>query len=421
MKVFKFGGASVKDADGVKNIAKILTNYINEDIVVVISAMGKMTNALENVVNAFYNEKQNLPAKIAIVKEYHQTIINELFPEGNKILADDLHNLYVAMEWELEGDDSIYSYDQQYDQVVSIGELISTRIVSAYLASAGIANHFLDVRDCIKTDDTYREGKIDWALTEKLVTQKVSEILTNGTKLIITQGFIGGTSENYTCTLGREGSDYSASIFAYCLNAQDVTIWKDVPGVMNADPKILQNAVVLPQLSYHDAIELTYYGATVIHPKTLKPLQNKHIPLYVKSFVDIKQPGTVINEERAVSPTPCLIFKPEQLLISISPKDFSFIVEENLSSIFNLFSVNRVKINMMQNSALSLTISVDDNNRQIPELIEELKQNFKVLYNKGATLITIRNYNEEAIKQATAGKQILVEQRSRNTVQLVVK
>jgi aspartate kinase len=322
----------------------------------------------------------------------------------------------VELDWAIEGSPE-HPYDQVYDQIVCMGEIISTKIVAAYLNATALPVQWLDVRDIIKTDNTYREGKVDWEQTTALAMRQIN----GSSRIVLTQGFLGGTSENYTTTLGREGSDYTAAILAFCLNAESVTIWKDVPGVLNADPKWFDETQLIPQLSYQDAIELAYYGATVIHPKTIKPLQNKNIPLYVRSFVHPQEKGTEISNTQTPLPVPCFIFKVDQLLISLSPKDFSFIVEENFSDIFRLFSRHGVKINTMQNSAISFSVCVDNDPRRVPALIGELQQHYRVLYNDRVELITIRYYDQATIDRVTVDKVVLLEVKSRYTVQLVVR
>ncbi len=415
MKVFKFGGASVKDASAVKNVGSILNRFPNEDIIVVISAMGKVTNALERLTDAFFYKKENAADVLNEIKKYHFDIVDQLFSNKQHPIYNELNNTFVELEWAIE-DEPTHSYNHEYDQIVSMGELISTKIVSAYLNDNNIKNQWLDARGIIQTDNTYREGRVDWDLTLKL-----SENLSKQKGIILTQGFIGGTSENFTTTLGREGSDYTAAILAFTTNSESVTIWKDVPGVLNADPKWFDETKKLEQISYQDAIELAYYGATVIHPKTIKPLQNKKIPLYVKSFIKPDEKGTVINEIQSPLPIPCFIFKVNQVLISISPKDFSFIIEENLSDIFNLFAEKQVKVNVMQNSAISFSVSVDSDERKLPDLIKTLQKDYRVLYNENLELITIRYYDQATIDRVTIDKKILLEVKSRNTVQLVVK
>jgi aspartate kinase len=421
MKVFKFGGASVKDAAAVKNVANILRFFPGENIIVVISAMGKTTNALERLTDACFYRKEDPDSVLKEIKKYHFGIIEELFPDRNHPVYNEISNTFVELDWAIEEDPSPdYNYD--YDKIVSIGEILSTKIVSTYLNETGVINKWKDVRDFIQTDNTYREGKVDWTLTQERIDKDLSPLFSkNERTIIITQGFLGGTSENFTTTLGREGSDYTASILAYTTNAESVTIWKDVPGVLNADPKWFDETKKLDQISYQDAIELAYYGATVIHPKTIKPLQNKKIPLMVKSFLHPEEKGTVINDVQSHLPIPCFIFKINQVLLSISPKDFSFIMEENLSEMFKLFAERHVKVNVMQNSAISFSISIDNDERKVPELIKTLQKDYRVLYNEGLELITIRYYDQATIDRVTIGKKILLEVKSRYTVQLVVK
>lgn len=420
MQIFKFGGASAKDADGIRNITKIIKEYgSSQNLLVVVSAMGKTTNALEDLTKAFFNRQENTHDIFEQIKKYHFDVIDELFEGAAKEkVIDDVSNQFVEVDWIIE-DEPHDEFDYVYDQIVSIGELVSTKIVSAYLNANQLQNKWIDARGYIQTDNTYREGKVDWNLSSTLIQNELPAILKN--EIIVTQGFVGGTSENFTTTLGREGSDYSAAIFAFSLNAERMTIWKDVPGVLNADPKWFDNTQKLDQLSYLDAIELAYYGATVIHPKTIKPLQNKQIPLYVRSFIKPEECGTVISNEVPKKIIPSFIFKIKQVLISISPTDFSFIVEENLSDIFELFHATGVKINTMHNSAISFSVSVDYDDRKTPVLISKLKETFKVRYNDNLELITIRHYNQETIDRVLVDKEILLEVRSRHTIQMVVK
>lgn len=419
MQVFKFGGASVKDADGVKNVAEVLKQFPSQKISVVVSAMGKTTNALERLAKAYFYKVENAEKVLEEIKSYHFDICNHLFPSTSHPIYNELENTFVELYWAIE-DEPTQGFDFEYDQIVSMGEIISTKIVSAYLNEIGLKNKWIDVRGIIQTDNSYREGKVDFELTESLVNRDLQPIF-NTFDIIVTQGFIGGTSENFTTTLGREGSDYTASILAYCLNANNVTIWKDVPGVLNADPKWFSHTKKIDELSYHDAIELTYYGATVIHPKTIKPLQNKNIPLYVKSFLKPKDEGTVIRDGEKRLNIPSYIFKIDQVLISIQPKDFSFIAEDNLSDIFEVFSKHGVKINLMQLSAISFSVCCDDHAEKIKTLVSELQQQFKVLYNSGLELMTVRYYTQETLDILTTNKIILLEQRSRFTVQMVMK
>jgi aspartate kinase len=420
MKVFKFGGASVKDAAAVKNVADILKLFPDEKIICVISAMGKTTNALEKVVDAYMKDDKASHDLLNGVKEFHLDIMSDLFATADHPVYRDVNNFFVEVDWVLEEEKR--EYDFIYDQVVSIGELVSTRIVSAYLNEQKVNNSWFDVRDAIQTDNTYRDAKVDWELSSQLVKSKMIALMTGSSPLIITQGFIGSTSENYTTTLGREGSDYTASILAYIADAEGVYIWKDVPGVLNADPKYFADAQKLEQISYLDAIELAYFGASVIHPKTIKPLENKRIPLYVKSFIKPASKGTLIAGDVETKPLiPSYIFKSNQVLISISAKDFSFIAEESLKEIFSAFADCHVKMNLMQNSAISFSVCSDDDEQKLPRLIEELKKTFRVLYNTGLMLYTIRHYYPSTIDALTEGKEVLLEQRSRHTAQLVLR
>jgi aspartate kinase len=419
MQVFKFGGASVKDADGVKNVAEVLKQFPNEKLCVVISAMGKTTNALEQLTKAFFYKTESAEAILDEIKSAHYTICKKLFTNPSHPIYTDLENTFVELHWAIE-DEPTHGYDFEYDQIVSIGEVVSTKIVSAYLNDMDITNKWMDARGLIQTDNTYREGKVDFELTEALVKTQIEPQLINH-RIVLTQGFIGGTSENFTTTLGREGSDYTASVLAYCLNAENVTIWKDVPGVLNADPKWFTKTKKIDELTYQDAIELTYYGATVIHPKTIKPLQNKQIPLFVKSFLNPKESGTVIKDGDNRLNIPSYIFKVNQVLISIQPKDFSFIAEDNLSDIFELFSKHGVKINLMQLSAISFSVCCDDDSDKIKLVVAALQQTFKVLYNSNLELMTERYYTPETIDLLTKNKLILLEQKSRFTVQMVMK
>lgn len=419
MQVFKFGGASVKDAEGVKNVVEVLKQFPDQKISVIVSAMGKTTNALERLAKAFFYKTENAESILEEIKKYHLDICHQLFSNNAHPVYTELENTFVELYWAIE-DEPTHGFDFEYDQIVSMGEIISTKIISAYLNDIGLKNKWIDARGLIQTDNSYREGKVDFELTQALVERDLQPVF-NSVNIIVTQGFIGGTSENFATTLGREGSDYTASILAYCLNAKNVTIWKDVPGVLNADPKWFSNTKKIDELSYHDAIELTYYGATVIHPKTIKPLQNKNIPLFVKSFLKPKEEGTVIKDGEKRLNIPSYIFKVDQVLISIQPKDFSFIAEDNLSDIFDVFAKHGVKINLMQLSAISFSVCCDNDEFKIQELVKELQTQFKVLYNSGLELMTVRYYTQETIDTLTAKKIILLEQRSRFTVQMVMK
>lgn len=417
IKVFKFGGASVKDAEGVRNVHKILRMYENTPLLVVISAMGKMTNALEELTTAFYMKKES-GQSLQKIRDYHLGIMHELFPDKNHRIYTDIENTFVEIEWVLE-EAPHEDFNFVYDQVVSVGELLSTRIVSAYLSDQGLHNKWTDARSYIQTDNTYREGKVNWELSYDLILGLKPQLEEH---IILTQGFIGGTSENYTTTLGREGSDYSAAIFAYCLDAESVTIWKDVPGVLTADPKLFPDAIKFDELTYLETIEMTYYGASVIHPKTIKPLQNKSIPLNVRSFYEPGEKGTVIGLTNHIPYNkPNIIVKKPQLLVSVSTKDYSFIAEENLSLIFHAFARHNIRVNMMQNSALSFSVCIDHDELKQRNLLKELEKDYRVLYNEGVELVTIRHYNEKVMDEVCKLRQILMEQRSRSTIQVVLK
>ena len=420
-KIFKFGGASVKDAAAVKNVGEVIQQY-NDNLVVVISAMGKTTNGLEKVVEYYLAKDGEVEKHLQAVKDFHFNIINDLFDNKKHPIFTEIHNTFVEIEWEIE-EEPVREYDYVYDQIVSIGEVLSTKIVSAYLNEVGIKNKWQDVRDIIQTDNTHRNAKVDWELTTDLAQKIINPLLNQKEQaIIITQGFMGSSSELFTTTLGREGSDFSAGILAYCLDAESVTIWKDVPGMLNADPKWFEKTIKLDNISYHEAVELAYYGASVIHPKTIKPLHNKKIPLLVKSFISPKDEGTVINENTSEdSKIPSFIFKMNQVLISISAKDYSFVMEDSLSHIFGLFSQFGVTTNLMQNSAISFSVCVDFDPQKTTQLIEKLKEDYKVLYNDNLELVTIRHYDEATLERVTIGKDIIVEQKSRNTARLVMK
>ncbi|MEB0261413.1 MULTISPECIES: aspartate kinase [unclassified Mucilaginibacter] len=418
MLVFKFGGASVKDAQGVINLGNVVGSYAGNQILVVVSAMGKTTNALERLTNAYFNGTDDMHEIFEEIKEYHYHIVHELFGENHPVF-DDIANTFVEIDWAIE-DDPHDDYDFIYDQIVSIGELVSTRIVNAWFNHTGITSKWLDVRGYIHTDNTYREGVVDWDKTRAAIQKDIPAMLNNG--VVVTQGFLGGTSENFTTTLGREGSDYTASIIAACLDAESVTTWKDVPGILNADPKYFANTIKFDELSYQEAIEMTYYGASVIHPKTIKPLQNARIPLLVKPFTDPNAPGTVIKEG-AVNKfeKPVIIVKQNQVLLSLSANDYSFISESHLSEIFGLFAQHHVKVNMMQTSALSFTACIDYAADKFEKLLQTLKESFKVKYNNELTLLTLRHYTNSAVDEVTLGKTVLMKQTSRNTAQVVLK
>ncbi len=418
MLVFKFGGASVKDADGIINLARVVKKFERNELLIVVSAMGKTTNALERLTKSYINREDNVQVIFEEIKNYHYTILGQLFEHSDPIF-DEVANTFVEIDWIIE-DDPHDDYDFTYDQVVSIGEMVSTRIVNAYLNKAGIKSSWLDVRGYIHTDNNYREGNVLWDKTRAAISRDIPVLLQKS--IVVTQGFLGGTSENFTTTLGREGSDYTASIFAACLGAESVTTWKDVPGILNADPKFFQDTVKFDELSYAEAIEMTFYGASVIHPKTIKPLQNAKIPLLVKSFNDPDAPGTIIKDGAVNQfPKPVIILKQNQVLLSISAKDYSFISENHLSAIFGLFAQKQVKVNMMQTSALSFTVCLDFDEERFKNLLLGLNESFKVKYNDHLSLITLRHYTAASQNELTTGKTILLEQVSRNTVQLVTR
>jgi aspartate kinase len=414
MLVFKFGGASVRDVEGVVNLKRIVQLYENQTILVVVSAMGKMTNALEEVVRLFYKKEEYTP-NLKEIEDYHQALINGLFIDKAEIMASLEEHVQRIIDYLKSVDGQ--NYDEIYDQVISNGELISTLIISTYLSQEGISNRWLDARKYLKTDTTFREAKVNWDATQSSI-----DLLEQNVNLFVTQGFIGGTSDNKTTTLGREGSDYTASIFAHCLKAESVTIWKDVPGVLSADPRLFSEYQKFDQLSYTEAVEMTYYGATVIHPKTIKPLQNSNIPLYVKPFLHPEEAGTVINSGEFLQKNiSAIIVKKNQLLISISTKDFSFISELNISHIYEVFAKLNLKCNVSQNSALSFTVCLDFDDMKFGELIKTLETSFKVRYNENVTLYTIRHYDSHVLQKILDGKTVILEQLSRSTVQIVVK
>ncbi len=418
MQVFKFGGASIKDAAGVANLGQIVSTYKNDKLLIVVSAMDKITNLLEQLTHSYFRLQLDTFSLLEQVKKHHLDVLQTLFPNENHPVYNEVANRFVEIEWILE-DEPMDPYDYLYDQIVSVGELVSSTIVSHYLNDIGLKNKWLDARGYIFTDNTYREGRVEWKTTEERIAGEIPALLEN--QLVVTQGFIASTSENFTTTLGRDGSDYSAAIFAACLGASAVTIWKDVPGVLNADPKWFDQTELIAELSYLDAIELTYYGATVIHPKTIKPLQNKNITLNVKSFIDIENGGTRIRSTKEALPVPSFIFKVNQVLISVMPKDFSFIVEDNLSDIFNRFHQHKIKVNMMHNSAVSFSVSVDENEDNIAALLEDLKGRYDVQHQNNLELITIRHYNQQTIDRVLVEKEIIMELKDSYTCQLLVK
>lgn len=417
MNVYKFGGASVKNAEGVNNLLQILNSQKN-NLIIVVSAMGKMTDALEVVCNNYFHKTGNLEQPLNHIKDFHTDIARKLFGETENEVFGRIGKLFDNLEDILSSEPSL-CYDYEYDRIVCFGELLSTTIVSAYLEKQGRKAKFIDIRKCLKTDQNYRNANVDIELSEKLCRKTFTF---QDTFMYVTQGFIAGTTTNQTTTLGREGSDYTAAILANLLNAENVTIWKDVPGIMSADPKIYKDTEIIPKLSYREAIELSNFGAKVIHPKTIKPLQNKKIPLYVKSFLQPDKPGSVIRElDEKLKLPPIYIDKDNQLLLTLTPRDFSFIAEEKLSSIFAALAKYRLKLNLMQNSAISFSFCIDNNDAIFEDFIQKLQDEYEVLYNKDVRLLTIRHYTEEIIGQLVGEQETLVEQRSRLTARFVVR
>lgn len=424
MKVFKFGGASVKNAQAVRNVAEILKVHLQEPLVVVLSAMDKMTNAFEKLAaHSYYREYDAMQQQFQKISDFHFNILHELFPEKEHPAHDRVSQLLNEAENICRLENKV-SFDFFYDQIVPLGELLSTSIVSSFLHESGLHHALLDARNLIKTNSTWRDAGVLWPDTKQKTTAMTDPVLgsqDSKAKFILTQGFVGADVDGNTTTLGREGSDFTAAIFAFVLDADEVVIWKDVPGLLNADPKIYSHTVKIDRLSYSDAIELAYYGAKIIHPKTIKPLQNKKIPLVIRSFAEPDMPGSIISD----SPTkyelvPSYIFKFDQILISITPRDFSFINEENLFAIFGIFSTFRIRINLMQNSAISFSVCIDGGRLEFPLLIEALQEKFLVKYNQHLELVTIRNYNQECIDRVVNKRTVLLEQRSRSTVQILV-
>ena len=419
MQVFKFGGASVNSVEAIKNMAHIVADHIEEPLVVVVSAMGKTTNLLEKIIPGIPKSEEERRELIEQSRKYHFDIATQLLPNDDPTLQR-LNNLFDQLDKTSSQIPTTYNFD--YDRVVSFGEIISTTLISGYLNSIGINNKWIDVRQIIRTDENYREGIVDFETTRRQAQEIInSEFKIQNSKLIITQGFIAGTAAGTTTTLGREGSDYSASILSYCLDADSMTIWKDVPGFLNADPKFFANTVKINKIPFNEAIELAYYGASVIHPKTVKPIQNKGIRLNIKSFIDPSAEGSVIGPFESIEPlTPLYIFKNNQLLISIQPKDFSFIAEDNLQTIFAVLAKLNVRVNIMQNSALSFSFCIDYNEVLLNEIRERLESQFRLVYNTGLQLITIRYYNQKIIDEIVDGRNIKLQQRSRTTTQLLV-
>ena len=415
MRIYKFGGASVKDASGVKNLVKILNELGNDKTLIVVSAMGKMTNSLEFVVKNYFENQTELEYSLNEIFVFHNNILNELFPENNHPIYSEIKEIFENLKVFLKRNKSP-NYSFVYDQVVSFGEIVSTKIINSYLNYVNIKSNWLDSRLLIKTDSKYRDANLNWQVTQNNISNRVNNSLLN-----ITQGFIASDDNNFSTTLGREGSDYSAAIFAYCLNAESVTIWKDVPGVLNADPRVFKKPQLLNKISYTEAIELAFYGASVIHPKTLQPLQKKEIPLYVKSFLDPSSQGTAISRGIKIDPEiPCFIVQRNLSLLKLSSLDFSFIVEDNISDIFQILHENKMKVDLIQNSAISFSVCVYDKYYRLKELLSILKATYKVECTENVSLFTIRHFNENSSKEILKNNKLLLEQRTKETLQLVV-
>jgi len=417
MQVFKFGGASVKNADAVKNIASILESY-HEPTVVVVSAMGKTTNAFERLIEAYVlSDIDRITEEFNGLKDYHTGIVEALFPDREHGMYQELLRIFTELGERLAIEPSM-NYDYDYDQIIGYGELLSTKIIASYLSYSGLETRWMDIRKYLKTDSIFREGKVDWELSGKLVSE---HFVFDKERFLVTQGFLASNQNNQTVSLGREGSDYTAAILAHILKADVVTIWKDVPGVLNADPKYFDDTILLEKLSYLDAIELAYYGTSVIHPKTIKPLQNKNINLYVKSFLQPDAPGTIIGNFAYEKLEPSFIFKMDQVLIRIAPHDFSFIAEDNLEKIYGILWENGLKINLQQTSAVSFQVVVNNVKRKVRAVVDALEEHFKVSYETGLELVTIRYFDEATIERVMINKTLLLEQRGVQNIQLLVR
>ncbi|MEP6846170.1 MAG: aspartate kinase [Panacibacter sp.] len=420
MKVFKFGGASVNSIERIQNLKEIVKQYNGEELMIIISAMGKTTNALEKVVEAFFNGNKDEALQLFDgIKKQHTTTAKYLLVTHYNPCIEQLNSFFTEVEWLLH-DKPVREFDYYYDQVVCVGELLSTCIVSYYLNEMKVDNKWIDVRDIIRTDDNFREAIIDWSYTAKRVNEVILPSFTEY-KIILTQGFIGATDENESTTLGREGSDFSAAIFANLLNAENQTIWKDVEAVMSADPKQFPNAEIIHELSFDEVIEMAYYGAQIIHPKTIKPLQNKGIPLHVKSFLDPSLPGTVIYKKQPKHLPPIIIVKKNQALIHLHSLDFSFVGEKPMSRLYEFFAHNKIRPNLIQSGAVSLQVCIDNKPDKIDYLAAEASNIFDVQVEKGLSLLTIRHYTSALLDKMTAGKEIVLKQQDRETVQVLYK
>lgn len=420
MRIFKFGGASVNSIERIQNVKSILGSYPNQPLLVVVSAIGKTTNALEKVVEAFYaGNKEEALQLFSAIKQSHLNTLKYLCTLNWKKAEEQLNNFFTEVEWLLH-DKPVREFDYYYDQVVCVGELLSTAIVSNYLDESGLPNQWLDVRDIFRTDDNFRDASIDWEFTQDKVDKNVKPLFDNHS-IVITQGFIGSTDENESTTLGREGSDYTAAVFANMLDAKDQTIWKDVEGVMNADPKQFPDAEVIAELNYDEVIEMAYYGAQVIHPKTIKPLQNKGIPLHVKCFLDATLPGTIIHDQGLKNLPPIIVIKQNQVLLHLHSRDFSFVGEKPVASLYHLFEEIRIRPNLIQSGAVSLQVCFDDRIEKLEKLALAASEIFDVQLEKELSLLTIRHYRDDVLKKLTAGKTIVLRQQSPETVQVLMK
>lgn len=421
MKVFKFGGASIENADRAKKVGTIIQKHSTGPMLVVISAMGKTTNALEEIVNLLFdNKKEEALINLAELKEKHREFAQELLGQNISGIENKLNELFTEIEWTLS-EPKERGYNYFYDQIVSVGELASTSIITLYLTFLGIDNQWIDARDIIRTNNTYRDAKIDWNFTEKRINEVISPIINAG-KLVLTQGFIGATDENNSTTLGREGSDFSAAIFAYLLNAESVTIWKDVPSLLSADPKQFENTVAIPNISYRETIEMAFYGAQVIHPKTLKPLHNKNIPLHVKCFLDESLPGTTVqSQEDFINYPPMMVWKKNQVLISLTTADLSFITEGNLANLYSIFYSHKAKMNIIQNGAIGFVTCIDNRTEKIENLINELSEEYQVKHSSGLDILTIRHYQDECEQEFIKNRDVLLTQKTKTTMKFVLK
>ncbi len=420
VNVFKFGGASLKDASAIRHVGNILQGFAGEKLVIIVSAMGKTTNALEEVAYAYWHGKgDEARSKLNDIHAATSTVIQELFAQAPEELTASINDLFVSVEWALEETPN-QEYDFDYDQIVSLGELLSSHVVATYLSTIGLPTSWLDARDVIQTDNTYREGWVRWPETIERAERSIPPLLEQ-TDFVVTQGFIGNTTENYTTTLGREGSDYSAAIFSYCLDAEAMSIWKDVPGVLTADPRIFENVTKIDRMSYREAIEMTYYGAKVIHPKTIKPLQNKSIPLYVRSFIEPELEGTFVSDDAGDAYPPMVAVEREQALINISTRDFSFVAEHHIKELFEHITTTRLQVNMMQNTAISFNVVVNDIDDRVERFCALVDEHFKTTIDRNLELITIRHYTPDVVESMRRGKVNLLEGRLPLTLQMVVK